>query len=259
MARKKAPKRKPQPAAPKRGRTPKPRHPEPARFDKPGRPPFWTDPVKRQAVLDAVALGAPEETAAGVAEMSIDTLIRALNIGADTPDDPSHPDAGYRQFYVDYKKVESQGVVRNLAVVQQAASGERRTCKECRMELPAMVTVRCGQNHANMVPIRHRPEWTAGAWRLERTRPQDFGRRVMVTQGISREELAVNVREMFEDVVREITAAMPDGGPEVAREIWRLWMMRFPSAPEADQPQAGGLRRLAAGEVSATWQPVETT
>lgn len=126
-----------------------------------GRRPKLT-PETQKAILDRVSSGVPFKYAATAAGVTYATLASWLAKGR-----KNHP--RYTEFLDAFKKAEAAAIARNVAVIQKASQGgtivERVTTTTTKKD--GTTTVKTTEKLAP-------PQWTAGAWWLERRYPDHF-------------------------------------------------------------------------------------
>jgi hypothetical protein len=157
---------KPAPAAPKRSRAGRPRR-----------------PLTREiieAIGEAYRLGAPQEQAAGLAQVSGRQLRYWLAAGADEdarltahrePGDPEpSPDpekADYLQLFRHIREQDAKHVTEGLALIRRAAVGQ---------QVKKRTTVHHKDGSTTVEETFTEGQWSAMAWILERRHWRDFAR-----------------------------------------------------------------------------------
>jgi hypothetical protein len=146
-----------------------------------GRKPTQVDDPKVKLLLQALQAGNYVEVSCAYAGLAVATIYQWMDKGRKEKEriangeDPDPTQSSYVEILEAIEKARANAVVANVAVIQQAA--------------------RSGT-------------WQAAAWWLERTNPQQFGRRVQaeVTGRISIDDLERRMLELIDDDSSDIQA-----------------------------------------------------
>jgi hypothetical protein len=120
-------------------------------------------PETQKIILDGVAVGITRIFAAKRASVDDSTVRRWMIRGQ------REKSGIYRTFFTALKKAEADAVARNVAIIQQAAKGGQVTERT--------TTTTRKRNGDTVTTISERfatSQWTAAAWWLERTQPDEF-------------------------------------------------------------------------------------
>ncbi|MBN9524101.1 hypothetical protein J0H58_37255 [bacterium] len=167
-----------------------------ARKPGPGRTPKL-DPAASKAICDAVAAGVPRKYAAlraGVAERTVrDWLARGRR-------EKSGP---YSAFLAALKKAEADRVAASVGRIGRAAAGgqvvERTTTTTTKAD---------GTSTSKTTEKLLAPQWTADAWFLERTHPEQFAANRRELQEL-RAQLAALLKAVADGKLRPADPARP--------------------------------------------------
>lgn len=158
--------------------------------------PTTLTPAIAQAVVTAVKAGATVVTAAQYAGIAKATVLAWLQRGEGT-----HRSRGQTKLYVDFvdaiRKAQAEDEIRRLARIEQAGRGGAVLSEKT-------LTYRDGR----VLVERHyaQPAWQADAWYLERTRPDQYGRRDRMSVQLSIEQVARQVALETGEEVQAILA-----------------------------------------------------
>lgn len=120
--------------------------------------PCKLSPKVREAIADAIRVGATQELATKAAGIGLSTFKRWMQRGEVEAAGP------YRALWAAVKKAEGDGAKRWLDVIEKAATDG---------------------------------SWQAAAWKLERRYPETYGRRVEVKANVTEEQIATQRNELI--------------------------------------------------------------
>ena len=158
-----------------------------------GRPTDLT-PELQQVLCDAVRLGVPLSHACASAEIGLSTVKEWVERGEGTHVTRKATPL-YASFAAALKKARADDQARRLARIEQAARGGAVVrCKT------TTTTKRDGSTVTVVEETRSEPCWTADAWHLERSDPENWGRDTLI---ISR------LRRLLDEVEKKDAAGTP--------------------------------------------------
>jgi hypothetical protein len=168
-----------------------------------GRPSKLTPQVQQQ-ICQAVALGISPTSAAAYLGIGKSALLEWLQRGRD-----AHPKRGKTSIYADFvdaiEKAWAQDELRRMGRLEQAARGG---------QVVAEKIVQYADGRTVTERQYTRPEWTADAWVLERTRPDQYGRRDRLHMQLQIETVATRVAQVLgltpEAVLEEATLLLKE-------------------------------------------------
>ena len=165
-----------------------------------GRPTRLTPQVQQQ-IVSAVALGLSPTSAGAYLGLSKTVILYWIQRGLGTH--PTRPQTPlYVAFVTALEKARAQDELRRMARLEQAAKGGQVVAEKIIQYADGRVVTERQYT---------RPEWTADAWVLERTRPEQYGRR---------DRLAVQLE--IARVAEHIAAEVGLSSAEVLAEAQRL-------------------------------------
>jgi hypothetical protein len=154
-------------------------------------------PQVQEQLCQAVALGVSVTSAAAYLGIGKSAILEWLQRGQGC-----HPSRGRTSLYADFvesiEKARAQDELRRMGRLEQAARGGQVVSEKI---------TRYGDGREVIERQYTRPEWTADAWVLERTRPDQYGRRDRLAVQLQIEAVAARVAAELglrtEDVLEE--------------------------------------------------------
>lgn len=138
----------------------------------------------QEAIVNAVAGGIPFMRAVSLAGIAEQTAKEWRARGDGTSARPNAP--VYATFAAAIKKAEAQDEARRILRINQAGQGGSVLYEK---------TTTHPDGHVVTEVKRAAPEWTADAWHLERSRPDDWGRRDRIDLRVTVQRLATKIAE----------------------------------------------------------------
>jgi hypothetical protein len=153
-------------------------------------------PSIQEGIVNAVRVGTPLSTAAGFVGVAPATVNEWLARG--TGVDPQRETTRlYAAFAAAITRARSEDEIRRLARLEQAGRGGAVLARTTTRHLDGSVTT-----HEHFAP----PDWRADAWVLERSRPEQWGRKERLDLRLSIERAAEKVAGELGLTVEEVLA-----------------------------------------------------
>lgn len=208
------------------------------------RPTALTAEVSK-TIIGGIRVGLPRKSAAALAGVAYDTMQEWIRRGKDTDSD-RESSALYAEFAVEVEKARAEFQTRHLQNIHKHSTGfyvtdsaGNRIKERSRERVAGKVVGRDSETGAIIVvgpggevledvhdDIFIKPQWTASAWLLERTSPEEFGTTRQVVEGRVQHEHTLNpVRRLPParlisrlDAIRDRTQKALNPAPDASSE-----------------------------------------